>query len=128
MKLSALLKRIEDDPRYDRKKATYLLKSFVDLHKHTINRKVAIMVDHFTGSVAHRIGGKAKAMIVTHSRLHAVRYKQAVYLKEKGYPYQALVAFSGTVNDGGNLCTEQTPCSSSSNCRPLSFSRGEGTH
>lgn len=104
----SLLKKIEDDPRYDRKKATYLLKSFVDLHKHTINRKVAIMVDHFTGHVAHRIGGKAKAMIVTRSRLHAVRYKQAVdkYLKEKGYPYQALVAFSGTVNDGGNLCTE----------------------
>ena len=55
-----------------------------------------------------RIGGKAKAMIVTRSRLHAVRYKLAVdaYLKEKGYPFKALVAFSGTVKDGGMDYTE----------------------
>jgi len=103
-----LLKKIEDDPRYDRKKATYLLKSFVGLHDHTIAKKVAIIVDHFAGHLAHRIGGKAKAMIVTRSRLHAVRYKQAVdkYLKEKGYPFKALVAFSGTVNDGGVTYSE----------------------
>ena len=66
------------------------------------------MLDHFTGQVAHRIQGKAKVMIVTRSRLHAVRYKQAVeyYLKEKGYAYKALVAFSGEVVDGGNSYTE----------------------
>jgi len=61
------------------------------------------MVDHFADQVAQHIGGKAKAMIVTRSRLHAVRYKLAVekYLKEKKYPFKALVAFSGAVNDGG---------------------------
>ena len=97
-----LLKKIKEDPHYDRKKADYLLRSFVDLHEHTIAKKVEIMVEHFTGKVAHRIGGLAKAMIVTRSRLHAVRYKQEVdrYLKKKGYPYKALVAFSGKVRDG----------------------------
>ena len=103
-----LLKKIETDPHYDRTKATLLLKSFVDGHEQTIAKKVALMVEHFAGQVAHLIDGNAKAMIVTRSRLHAVRYKQAVerYLKEKGYPYKALVAFSGTVQDGGLDYTE----------------------
>lgn len=104
----SLLKKIEDDPRYDRDKASYLLRSFVDLHEHAIGKKVAIMVEHFAQNVANRIAGKAKAMIVTRSRLHAVRYKLAIdaYLKEKGYPFKALVAFSGTVPDGGIQYTE----------------------
>ena len=94
-----LLKKIEDDPRYDKKKAEYLLKSFVELHPHAIGEKVRIMVEHFAAQVQGEIGGKAKAMIVTRSRLHAVRYKLAVdrYLAERGYPFKALVAFSGTV-------------------------------
>ncbi len=97
----SLLKKIEDDPRYDREKAKHLLRTFVELHEHSIATKVAIMVDHFASQVSHRIEGKAKAMIVTRSRLHAVRYRLAVdkYLKEKGYPFKALVAFSGTVQD-----------------------------
>lgn len=104
----SLLKRSQDDPHYDRTKATYLLRSFVDLHEHAIRKKVEIMVEHFHSQVAHRINGKAKAMIVTRSRLHAVRYKQVLdqYLKEKGYPYKTLVAFSGTVRDGGVDFTE----------------------
>ncbi|MFQ5946127.1 MAG: type I restriction endonuclease subunit R, partial [Anaerolineae bacterium] len=103
-----LLKKIVDDPHYDRDKAGYLLRSFVDLHEHAIRKKIEIMVDHFHGQVAHRIRGRAKAMIVSRSRLHAVRYKLAVdqYLKEKGYPYRVLVAFSGTVHDGGVDYTE----------------------
>jgi len=103
-----LLKRIEDDPRYDKKKAEYLLKSFVELHPHAIGEKVKICVEHFAAQVQGEIGGKAKAMIVTRSRLHAVRYKLAVdrYLAERGYPFRALVAFSGTVQDGGRSYTE----------------------
>jgi type I restriction enzyme R subunit len=103
-----LLKKIQDDPSYDRTKAIALLKSFVDLHEHTIHKKVAIMVEHFVGQTMGRIGGKAKAMIVTRSRLHAVRYRLAVdeYLKKKGYLFRALVAFSGTVRDGGMDYTE----------------------
>ena len=103
-----LLKKVEDDPRYDKKKAEYLLKSFVELHPHAIGEKVRIMVEHFAAQVQGEIGGRAKAMIVTRSRLHAVRYRLAVdrYLKERGYPFKALVAFSGTVQDGGQSYTE----------------------
>ena len=103
-----LLKKVEDDPRYDKKKAEYLLKSFVELHPHAIGEKVKICAEHFAAKVQGEIGGKAKAMIVTRSRLHAVRYKLAVdkYLLERGYPFKALVAFSGTVQDAGQSYTE----------------------
>ena len=103
-----LFKTIEDDPRYEKSKAAYLLKSFVELHPHAIGRKVEIMAEHFAEQVQDRIGGRAKAMIVTRSRLHAVRYKLAVdaYLAEKGYPWKCLVAFSGKVSDGGKEYTE----------------------
>ncbi|MGQ0538752.1 MAG: RNA-binding domain-containing protein, partial [Gemmatimonadaceae bacterium] len=103
-----LLKKIEGDPRYDKKKAEYLLKSFVELHSHAIGEKVKICVEHFAAKVQNEISGKAKAMIVTRSRLHAVRYKLAVdrYLAERGYPFKALVAFSGSVKDGGTSYTE----------------------
>jgi type I restriction enzyme, R subunit len=103
-----LLKKVEADPRYDKSKAEYLLKSFVDLHPHAIGEKVRIMVEHFVAQVQNEIGGKAKAMIVTRSRLHAVRFRLAVdkYLAERGLPYKALVAFSGTVQDGGRPYTE----------------------
>ena len=103
-----LLKKIEDDPRYDKRQAEYLLKSFVDLHPHAIREKIAICVEHFAAQAAGEIGGRAKAMIVTRSRLHAVRTKLALdgYLAEQGHPWKALVAFSGTVNDGGEAYTE----------------------
>lgn len=103
-----LLKKVEDDPRYDKRKAQYLLKSFVELHPHAIAEKVKVMVEHFALQSQGEIGGKAKAMIVTRSRLHAVRYRLAVdkYLKERGYPFKAMVAFSGTVQDGGKAYTE----------------------
>ena len=103
-----LLKKIEDDPRYDKQKATYLLKSFVDLHPHAIAEKIRIMVGHFAEGVQGEIAGRAKAMIVTRSRLHAVRYKIALdkCLAERGHPWRTLVAFSGTVQDGGKPYTE----------------------
>lgn len=103
-----LLKKIEEDPRYDHEKAVYLLKRFVDLHEHTVSKKVELMIEHFEAFSRPRIGGKAKAMIVTRSRLHAVRYKLAVdqTLKDRHLPYKALVAFSGTVRDGGIEYTE----------------------
>ena len=97
----ALHKKIAEDPKYDRQKGTYLLRSYADLHEHGIRTKTEIVVEHFHNQVRHRIGGKAKAMVVTRSRLHAVRFKQAFdkYLREKRYPYRALVAFSGEVTD-----------------------------
>jgi len=105
-----LLKKVENDPRYDKTKARYLLKSFVELHPHAIGEKVKICVEHFAAQAQREIGGKAKAMIVTRSRLHAVRYKLALdrYLAERGYPFKALAAFSGTVQDGGQSYTESS--------------------
>jgi len=105
-----LLKQIEEDPEYDSKKASRLLQSFVSRHEHTIGKKTETMVHHFAEKVAHRIGGRAKAMIATRSRLHAVRFKMAFdrYLTEEGYPYEALVAFSGTVEDKGMEHTERS--------------------
>jgi len=104
-----LLKKVEDDPRYDRKKAQQLLKSFVELHPHAIGEKVRVVVEHFATQVQEQIAGRAKAMIVTRSRLHAVRYKLGIdrYLAERGLPWRALVAFSGSVEDeGGRSYTE----------------------
>jgi type I restriction enzyme, R subunit len=103
-----LLKRVEDDPRYDKRKAASLLRSFVDLNPHSIGEKVKIIVEHFATKVAGEIGGRAKAMIVTRSRLHAVRYRLALdrALAAGGHPFTALVAFSGTVKDGGADYTE----------------------
>ncbi|MCC6650526.1 MAG: type I restriction endonuclease subunit R, partial [Candidatus Eisenbacteria bacterium] len=103
-----LLKKVEGDPRYDKQKAEYLLKSFVELHPHAIGEKVRIMVEHFAAQVQGEVAGKAKAMIVTRSRLHAVRYKLALdkLLAERKLPFKALVAFSGTVKDGGKDYTE----------------------
>ena len=97
----ALLKKVEDDPEFDGGKAKSLLKQFVSRHERTIAKKVAIVVEHFQTSVSDKLGGKAKAMIVTSSRLHAVRYKLAVdaYLKKLGSPYKALVAFTDVVKD-----------------------------
>jgi type I restriction enzyme R subunit len=97
----ALLKKVKDDPEFDGGKAKSLLKQFVSRHERTIAKKVAIIVEHFQTSVSDKLGGKAKAMIVTSSRLHAVRYKLAVdnYLKGQGSPYKALVAFTDVVKD-----------------------------
>lgn len=96
-----LIKSITDDPNYDKKKAAYIIKTYADHHEHSIRTKTEIMVEHFHQQTANLLNGQAKAMIVTRSRLQAVRYKLAFdrYLKDKGYPYKALVAFSGGVID-----------------------------
>jgi type I restriction enzyme R subunit len=103
-----LLKKIENDPEYNKKKASRLLIGYVERHEHAIDKKTAIMIEHFEEKIARQIYGKAKAMVVTKSRLHAVLYKKAfdTYLKEKGYPHKALVAFSGSVRNGSADYTE----------------------
>jgi type I restriction enzyme, R subunit len=97
-----LAKAIEDDPRVSKKQATRQLARFISLHPHNIAQKTEVIIEHFRTSVKRRIGGKAKAMVVTSSRLHAVRYMQAFqkYIAENGYnDIGVLVAFSGTVQD-----------------------------
>ncbi|NOQ28474.1 MAG: type I restriction endonuclease subunit R, partial [Methanosarcinales archaeon] len=97
-----LIKSIEDDPEVDKKKAARALARFMSLHPHNISQKTEVMVEHFRTFTSHKIGGRAKAMVVTSSRLHAVRYKKEFdkYIAEKGYTgIKTLVAFSGTVID-----------------------------
>lgn len=96
-----LLKACEDDPNVERKKAAQALARFMKLHPHNVAQKTEVMVEHFQAVTRHRIGGRAKAMVVTGSRLEAVRYKQSFdrYILEKGYAIKSLVAFSGTVVD-----------------------------
>ncbi|MCB9367136.1 MAG: type I restriction endonuclease subunit R [Calditrichaeota bacterium] len=96
-----LIKSVEDDPELDKRKAARALARFMSLHPHNIAQKSEVMIEHYWTFVRHKIGGKAKAMVVTGSRLHAVRYKEAFdeYISERRYPLKALVAFSGTVID-----------------------------
>jgi type I restriction enzyme R subunit len=104
-----LAKAIEDDPEFDRAKASQAVARFVSLHPHNVAQKTEVIVEHFRNVTRHKIGGKAKAMVVARSRLHAVRYFHAfrAYLKEKSYAdIGVLVAFSGTVKDGGLDYTE----------------------
>jgi type I restriction enzyme R subunit len=96
-----LLKACENDPNVERKRAALALARFMKLHPHNIAQKTEVMVEHFQAVTRHKIGGRAKAMVVTGSRLEAVRYKQSFdqYIREKGYAIKSLVAFSGTVQD-----------------------------
>jgi len=96
-----LIKACEDDPNVERKKAARALARFLRLHPHNIAQKTEVMVEHFQAVTRHKIGGRAKGMVVTGSRLEAVRYKQSFdrYIQEKGYAIKTLVAFSGTVQD-----------------------------
>ena len=104
-----LTKAIEDYPALNKKKANEAIGKYVSLHPHNLSQKTEIMVEHFRQVVSKKIGGKAKAMVVTGSRLHAVRYYQEFkrYIKEKGYTgISALVAFSGKVLADGAAYTE----------------------
>ncbi|WP_254823806.1 type I restriction endonuclease subunit R [Haloglomus halophilum] len=104
-----IAKVIEEDPQVPQKKAVKAVSKFLKLHPHNIAQKVEIIVEHFRNHTQHKIGGKAKAMIVTSSRKAAVRYKNAIddHIEENGYDLNALVAFSGTVEDDGMEYTEK---------------------
>jgi len=96
-----LIRTVEDDPELPRRKAARALARYVDLHNYNITQKVEIIVEHFRTHTRHKIGGQAKAMVVTGSREHAVRYKLAFdsYLKAKKYhDIKTLVAFSGELS------------------------------
>ncbi len=90
------------DQEYETKKAVRLLGNYVDLQDAAIERKARVMIEHFVAQTSKEIEGEARAMLVTRSRLHAVRYKRKFdeILREMRLPYGALVAFSGKVKDG----------------------------
>jgi type I restriction enzyme R subunit len=97
-----LVKAIEDDPNLPKKKAARALAKFTSLHPHNLEQKTEVMVEHFRRKVRNHLRGRAKAMVVTSSRLHAARYMQAFerYIAENQITdVRPLVAFSGTVKD-----------------------------
>ena len=97
-----LIKQVENDPDVPRRRAANALTHFLELHPVNIEQVVCVIVEHFRLHVMYELGGRAKAMIVTGSRLAAVKYKLAFdrYITERGYAgIRSLVAFSGTVED-----------------------------
>ena len=96
------VKTVEDDPAIPKKKGAKALAKFKELHPHNIEQKTEVMVEHFREHVRSQLGGRGKAMVVTASRIQAVRYKLAFerYIQQQGYEdVRSLVAFSGTVKD-----------------------------
>ena len=97
-----LVKAVEDDPALPKKKAARALAKFLVMHPTNISQKIELIVEHFRSHVRTHLGGRAKAMVVTSSRLQAVKYMEAFqrYIVDKGYgDIRPLVAFSGTVRD-----------------------------
>lgn len=92
-----LSKQIEDDPNVNKKQASRAIARFLSLHPHNLSQKTEVIIEHFRQVVSKKIGGKAKAMVVSSSRLHALRYKEEFdkYIQDKGYNINTLVAFSG---------------------------------
>ena len=105
-----LAKQVEDDPEFDVKKAQRKLRRFVEGHDHAIRLKAEIMVDHFHDQVVaqRRIRGEARAMVVTNGVQRAIQYFHAIrdYLETRKSQYQAIVAFSGEHEYGGEKVTE----------------------
>ena len=102
-------KNTDLNPELDKGKTISAIKNFVMLHPHNIAEKTKIIMEHFSKVTCNKIGSKAKAMIVTSSRLHAIKYFFAVkkYIAEKNLSnVNALVAFSGEVDDDGKIYTE----------------------
>ncbi|HOY88993.1 MAG TPA: type I restriction endonuclease subunit R, partial [Bacillota bacterium] len=107
-----LVKKTEDDPEFDAKKATKKLRKYVESHDYAIRLKAEIMVDHFHEQVlvTQKIGGQARAMVVCNGIERAIQYYHAIrdYLIERKSPYRAIVAFSGEHEYRGAVVTEST--------------------
>ena len=105
-----LAKTVREDPEFDVKKARGKLRRFVEGNEHAIRLKAEIMVDHFHEQVLaqRKIGGQARAMVVTNGIERAIQYFHAIrdYLKERKSPYQAIVAFSGEHEFGDQKVSE----------------------
>ena len=105
-----LIKKVEGDPEFDTKRARKKLRRYVESHEHAIQIKAEIMVDHFHEQVValNKIGGQARAMVVTGGIERAIQYYHAIreYLLERKSPYQAIVAFSGEHEYGGAQVSE----------------------
>ena len=107
-----ILKAIDSDPEFDKKQASQKIRAFVERQPQTIQEKSLIIVNHFLDKVigAHKVGGQARAMVVTSSIIRAIEFYYAIskQLEEMHSPYKAVVAFSGEKEYGGKMVTEAT--------------------
>ena len=107
-----ILKAIESDPKFDKKQASKKIRAFVERQPQTIQEKSLIIVNHFLDKVigGHKVGGQARAMVVTSSIVRAIEFYYAIskQLEEMHSPYKAVVAFSGEKEYGGRMVTEAT--------------------
>jgi type I restriction enzyme R subunit len=105
-----LVRKTEDDPEFDTKRAKKTLRRYVESHDHAIRLKAEIMIDHFHEQVmaTGKIGGEARAMVITNGIERAIQYFHAfkAYLAERKSPYQAIVAFSGEHDYNGAKVSE----------------------
>jgi type I restriction enzyme R subunit len=105
-----LTKKVEDDPDFDSRKAQKKLRKYVEGHKFAIREKAEIMIDHFHDHVIakNKVGGQARAMVITNGIKRAIEYHSAfkAYLTERKSPYKAIVAFSGEHDIGGQKISE----------------------
>jgi type I restriction enzyme R subunit len=105
-----LIKKTSDDPEFDTKKAKKKMRHYVESHNYAIRLKAEIMIDHFHEQVmaTSKIGGQARAMVITSGIERAIQYCYAfrTYLAERKSPYQAIVAFSGEHEYGGSKVSE----------------------
>lgn len=105
-----LVKKVEGDPEFDTKRAKKKLRRYVESHDHAIRLKAEIMADHFHEQVLalNKIGGQARAMVVTSGIERAIQYYHAIrdYLAERKSPYRPIVAFSGEHEYGGEKVSE----------------------
>ena len=90
-----------EDKEYERQKTVRLLANYVDLQDSAIEKKARVMIEDFIANTEFKIQGRARAIVVTRSRLHVVRYKRwfDTIMQEMNLPYRALCAFTGTVHD-----------------------------
>lgn len=105
-----IVKAIEEDPEFEKKQAQKKLRAFVESQPETIQQKASIIVEHFHTQVIDKgkIGGEARAMVVTSSILRAIQFYYEIkrLLEERKSPYKAIVAFSGTKEYGGKQVSE----------------------
>lgn len=105
-----VVKAIEEDPEFDKKQAAKKIRAFVEAQPETIQQKAAVIVDHFHTQVIDKgkVGGQARAMVVTSSILRAIEFYYEIkrLLEERKSPYKAIVAFSGTKEYGGKEVSE----------------------
>ena len=105
-----IVKAVKDDPEFDLKQATKKLRAFVESQPETIQQKASIIVEHFHTQVIDKgkVGGQARAMVVTSSILRAIEFYHEIkrLLEERKSPYKAIVAFSGSKEYGGKTVTE----------------------